>query len=59
MGARLITAAERAARRLANIAPSTQLPAVLWRKKGCKTCQPIKVVTKPLNEPIQPQYGQL
>jgi hypothetical protein len=57
MEPRIITAAERLARRALPAQPKT--PAVLWRKKGCKTCRPIKVATKPLNEPIQPQYGQL
>lgn len=47
---RIITAAERAARRNSNpIQTRPELesaPAVLWRKKGCTTCKPLIVPTK-------------
>lgn len=38
---RIITAAERAARRNNGAVPKQ--PAVIWRKKGCKSCKPVVV----------------
>jgi len=53
----VITAAERAARRAANTMPTPAIASprtVLWRKKGCKSCQPIVVPTRVTITPDAP-----
>ena len=57
MEPRLITAAERASRRDANTMPTPAIASprtVLWRKKGCKSCQPIVVPTRVTITPDAP-----
>lgn len=44
---RLLTEAELAA-----------MPVVRWRKKGCTTCQPVTVVTRPANELVKPSTAK-
>lgn len=54
---RLITAKEREARRTGKTSPvPTAMPpnTVRWRKKGCKTCQPIVVPTRVTITPDAP-----
>lgn len=57
MQPRLITAQERAARRAGNAMPAHAIATprtVLWRKKGCKSCQPIAVPTREILTPAKP-----